>query len=939
MSPSRAGSALLLCALLSAGTLAAGAGPREFGMAELRRAERERGLAAVEIATAIRPGAAESYEIVGRTISGGDERGLMYGLLAAAEQIRSRGRLADERGAPRVALRGTRLFIHNAELERGWYFSREHWEAFFSMLARDRFNRFNLVFAHQTEYLAPPYPFWVEVPELPAVRARGLSGAERARNLAMLQTISQAAATHGIDFTLGIWEHDSPANRQPPGRSSSLPAVDGLSPENIGPYSYAALRKLLRSCPAITSVQLRTNAESGIPDERQLEFYGNHVFRALRDAGRPVTLDLRGWSLAEGMIAAAERSGVPLRLSAKFWAEHLGRPYQPAETYPNYSYLDLLAKPRRHRFYWELWGLGSHRLLLWGSPEYVRRAVASFALGDAEGFEIDPPLAQKGFGNAPGSWGIFSAGERRRVAWRWEFERYWLFYRLWGRLSYDPRAAERVWMEELERRFGAAAADVMAAYRNASEVLAEIVAVHLADPNMVIWPEINPGGPIDAYREAPPGDWRTVASIPEAVANRLDGVASAKQAAPETAARLDAIAERIDAAVRRAAAKTAVDRREWLSSEPDFRVLALLARYHACKQRAAYDLELFYETGDAAALRAARIELAHGLSLWESLAALTAGLYPEQMSFGPEDAGHWQDKLPYVRNDLAMVAESEELVRRYGPCGACFAFGGPIRLARRYGVDPTRAGRPRRGPLRGFAVVHAASRYRDARGFGWLDGGRREEVALPPTSSAEAQAVVREPANLPRGGLFHGAIRGEGAQRFVLRVKPGRFEALLLHEDGSSSRLRLRAAGERLEVPMPAGRWAVRGLIVKPETPAGPASLPPEPAVLPRPVMRHHPPAAAPAGEPLVLRIAVTGSANIRLVRLHYRPVNQLARWQTLEAPPGVPFTIPGRDVAARWDLMYYFEVIHRAGGGWFEPDPHTTTPYHVVRTVGRPGE
>ena len=39
-----------------------------------------------------------------------------------------------------------------------------------------------------------------------------------------------------------------------------------------------------------------------------------------------------------------------------------------------------------------------------------------------------------------------------------------------------------------ESRFGASAADVMEAYRQSSRVLNEIVAVHLADPNMYLWP-------------------------------------------------------------------------------------------------------------------------------------------------------------------------------------------------------------------------------------------------------------------------------------------------------------------------------------------------------------------------------------------------------------------------------------------------------------------
>jgi hypothetical protein len=31
---------------------------------------------------------------------------------------------------------------------------------------------------------------------------------------------------------------------------------------------------------------------------------------------------------------------------------------------------------------------------------------------------------------------------------------------------------------------------------------------------------------------------------------------------------------------------------------------------------------------------------------------------------------------------------------------------------------------------------------------------------------------------------------------------------------------------------------------------------------------------------------------------------------------------------------MYYFEVLHGDSGGWFHPDPHEATPYHVVEVV-----
>ncbi|MGB9605821.1 MAG: hypothetical protein ACPL88_08090, partial [Bryobacteraceae bacterium] len=588
----------------------------------------------------------------------------------------------------------------------------------------------------------------------------------------MLRFIAEAAADHGIDFTLGIGQHNVHAGQ--------APTVVGLTPSNIGPYSYAALRRILAACPGIRSIQVRTDAESGIAREDQIPFYRDWVFRAIREAGRRVTLDLRAWSLARGMIDAAQASGVPLRVSTKYWAEHLGRPYQPAETFPGYSYLDLLKKPRPYEFFWEVWALGSHRLLLWGDPDYVRRAVPTFRLSGTAGFEIDPPLAQKGYGNRPGKWGIFTAAHRDEAWWKWEFERYWFFYLLWGRLSYDPKTLEAVWLDEFQRRFGSAAQAALEAYRAASGVLNEIVAVHMADPNMYLWPEVNPGGLIDAYIEVRPSDWRMVAAIPEAVENRLKGIASAKQTPLETAARLQQIADSIQQAIARVRAQPKPPSREWLASEPDFQVLAHLARYHAHKQLAAYELAWHYRTADEAALKRARREIEAAQGIWESLVQLTDGLYPEEMSFGPQDWGHWKDRLPYVQHDVQTLAERERVWKEFGRFDFGFDFGatpGPPGDVALYRRDPylwRHSVAPR------FQAVGPQTPYTPERGYGWASNGERKVHALPLTPYAQIRAVSKNPQALPANVLYGDWVEGRGAQTFRIRTGPGRFRVCIL---------------------------------------------------------------------------------------------------------------------------------------------------------------
>ena len=86
----------------------------------------------------------------------------------------------------------------------------------------------------------------------------------------------------------------------------------------------------------------------------------------------------------------------------------------------------------------------------------------------------------------------------------------------------------------------------------------------------------------------------------------------------------------------------------------------------------------------------------------------------------------------------------------------------------------------------------------------------------------------------------------------------------------------------------------------------------------------------ATAGHPLTVSLSVV-DGDTHTVRLHYRTLNQNEPFHTLEGGPS--FTIPGEDVSARWDLMYYFEVLNSDLTGWFFPDPATRTPYFVVPT------
>ena len=159
--------------MLTSGGLAA-AGPVEFAQGELDSAMAERKLKwknqvdlNLDAPDTFR---IEPYSIGGAHITGGDLRGLMYGLLEAAEQIRATGHFTKTSGNPAASLRGVRIVL-NADLEAA---PEAFWNSYFRMLARNRFNRAHVVF----QRIEAPY----RLPKL----------------------LSHTAADYGIDFTLGV---------------------------------------------------------------------------------------------------------------------------------------------------------------------------------------------------------------------------------------------------------------------------------------------------------------------------------------------------------------------------------------------------------------------------------------------------------------------------------------------------------------------------------------------------------------------------------------------------------------------------------------------------------------------------------------------------------------------------------------------------------------
>ena len=593
-------------------------------------------------------------------IAGRDARGLVYGLLEVARAFEGAERMGDLFDAvvpavesPYLTWRSMQVFLFNRRLEEEWFYRRSFWDLYLTELARHRYNNISLTYAHQTTYLAPPYPFLVRLLEFPQIQTPGFTESDRARHLDMLRRISEMTRERGLHFTFSVWSQH--------GANYGHSEVEGLTEDVLLDYNAQGLRAVLEACPAIDGVQFRMNVESGVPEDQQEAFYEKQ-FRAVAECARPIRLDLRAKGLADDTIRLARAHVPDTVVSTKHWCEHMGMPYpmpiiQQADlqNYRRYGMWDLLAKPQAGPLVYRLWSAGSQRVLLWGDPVWVRRFVRSCRFG-AEGFEVMAPLTNKGFQDTRDAWRVIENAEYQPYT--EEYQRYWAFYTLFGRLAYNPDTEDGIWERELQLRFGEAGGAVGRVYACGSGILPLLTVVLQWSASIWrFWPEMYAGRSLVEDIQIEPSDPTQFYGIAEYAADAAKGRLSGKWTPLQVAQYLKGLSAETHAAID-AVEQSGFRSAEWRGTALDFGMLADLAEYHACRLRAATGLAMQRETGEMGYLPGAVEAMREARDCWASLVKRANGVYASRLVFGRPGSGHighWTDQAEVAARDLLFL--------------------------------------------------------------------------------------------------------------------------------------------------------------------------------------------------------------------------------------------------------------------------------------------
>jgi hypothetical protein len=619
----------------------------------------------------------------GLVLYGSDARGLMYAALDVAGQVRrdgsGRGALQNVREAdekPFLQERGVSMYtMHRAYFESR-LFDERYWQKYFDLLAASRINTFIVVFGYENGgFMAPPYPYFFDVDEFPGVKLVGLSRSEQARNTAAFKKMMQLAHERGISVTAAIWDHIYRGGVQTGGIPGAPKAPDpnipglvwGVTAENLAAYTKAALRRFLQVFPEVDAIQFRMHEESGLRTEEKVGFW-HEVFGLIKQAKPDMRLDLRAKDLPDEVIDDALKQGLAARVSTKFWMEQMGLPFHPTHVNPQnqkdrrHGYADLLRYPQKYRVHWQLWSGGTTRLLLWADPEYVRRFASAARLYGGTSFDVNEMLATKMLGepHTDPPIGILTPEYRY---YDYEFERYWHFYQVWGRLTYNPDTPARVWEEEFSRRFGdKAGPHLMRAEHLASRVLPRIVASsyrYAYFPTTRGWAEMKRQDDLPTFAGFEGSDTQQFMSARDAARNLLSGTESPMRWPQETSRWFAATSDAIVAELAQAE-KAAGDRggKELRSSATDFKILAALARYYASRLQAAVAYNLYKEAGDLQSFDTALEHEKNAIRAWSDIVETAASIYNDTLPFGAPGyfPRHWKEELQRLRTDYDRLA-------------------------------------------------------------------------------------------------------------------------------------------------------------------------------------------------------------------------------------------------------------------------------------------
>ncbi len=643
-----------------------------------------------EVKTSIDPGTAspESFSIRVSDgmveVQGSDTTGAMYGLLDVAEQLVMNSgdwsKVEAREGSPRFEFRALKFNLpwdayrtnEAITLHMDVCKDLEYWEAFLDMMAENRFNVLSLWNLHPFSFMIRPTNF----PE-----ACPFSDEELAEWRTLFQGIFRMARERGIDTYIVNWNifvseayqkaHDLP-------RRGNISVQRGeITQEQMDMakrYNRECVTQVLNEYPNLTGIGLSLGeAMGGMTAQEREDWMLDSIIRGTQEADRPAKLIHRvpfsaGLSnagttsrsteeLTRAALEQIDRVELPIYIEAKFnWSHGHSTPKlikvhggKLTDTYWN-------PLPTSYKMAWMIRN-EDFFMLRWGQSDFIRKHIElngqDFVGGYFTGSETYIPALDY----------ITKSQDKE---WTWAFERQWLFYKMWGRLLYDPQTPDTIFANQFKQRYGKQGRKLFDAWQLASKVPLRFASYIDLNNDKSFYSEgflardnrdSSQFLDLNLFLKKPvlDPDYISAKSFAEAMLAE-DELPEDKITPIELAEMLEEDARTARKLIRGIKAKG----REALKQElTDIQAWSLLGEYLADKLRGAIDFAMYRENGDSKNKAAARNHIENGIKHWEDLVELTDPVYRTvpltHFHYYEDNSFHWKKLLPLVRKDLEII--------------------------------------------------------------------------------------------------------------------------------------------------------------------------------------------------------------------------------------------------------------------------------------------
>ncbi|PSL04311.1 hypothetical protein [Cecembia rubra] len=431
------------------------------------------------------------------SVIGGDDRGLIYGTHSLAESLRNGANLEDidySSEKPHFPLRAIK---HNTS----WYSYRpssaldlhyeilrdiSYWEAFLDMMVENRFNSLSIWNLH-------PFVFMIQAKNFPEASPFSQKEMEEWKNLhkAIFKMASQRAIeTYIIPFNIFVSHEFAKAHDVAHNNVYPHYFVPGDTSEIVKRYTRESVAQVLQEYPELTGFGLTLGeGMAGMTPQQREDWMFETYIEGMRLAGRPSKLVHRipFSSTTESLGAtsvelerltrrAIEREAKLNFIQGPIWAD-LKYNWSHAHSTPKLvkvhggEMFDTFYNPLPEGYKVTYTARNEDFFALrWGVPQFIRDHIAmnsqSYVGGYFVGSESYIPAKD-----------YFTAA-KGQVNWKFAFQRQWLFYKLWGRLLYNPQTPDKIFSATYTEKYGEKGVNLLEAISLASSTQLKLASLY-----------------------------------------------------------------------------------------------------------------------------------------------------------------------------------------------------------------------------------------------------------------------------------------------------------------------------------------------------------------------------------------------------------------------------------------------------------------------------